>query len=63
MDKHTTFSTLATLRNISANFEQQMKEKHLKMTELKNEFLTLQRQYKDIQSIIADLEDYDLQNK
>jgi len=62
MDKHTTFSSLATLRNICADIAQQMKEKHTKMTELKNDFLTLQRQHKDIQSVIANLEKYDKEN-
>jgi len=61
MDKHTTFSSLATLRNICRNIEQQMKEKHAKMQELRNDFLSLQRQHKDIQSVIANLEDNDFQ--
>lgn len=56
MDDHATFSSLATLRNISTNLEKQMREKHAKMTELKNDFLTIQRQYKDLQSIINKLE-------
>ena len=58
MDKHTTFSLLATLRNICADIERQIKEKHSKMTELRNDFLTLQRQYKDLQSVIANLEEH-----
>ena len=56
MDNHATFSSLATLRNICASIEQQMKEKHRKMTELKNDFLSLQRQLKDIRSVIESLE-------
>jgi len=62
MDKHTTFSSLATLRNICTDIEQQIKEKHRKMTELRNDFLILQRQYKDLQSVIANLEEYDKEN-
>ena len=62
MDQHTTFSSLATLRNICADIEQQIKEKHSKMTELRNDFLTLQRQYKDLQSVIGNLEAYDKEN-
>lgn len=62
MDKHTTFSSLATLRNILSNLEQQMKDKHRKMTELKNDFLSIQRQHKDIQSVISNLEAYDKEN-
>ena len=62
MDQHTTFSSLATLRNICADIERQIKEKHAKMTELRNDFLTLQRQYKDLQSVIANLEEYDKEN-
>jgi hypothetical protein len=62
MDKHTTFSSLATLRNICADIEQQIKEKHRKMTELRYDFLTLQRQYKDLQSVIANLENYGKEN-
>lgn len=61
MDKHTTFSSLATLRNICTSIEQQMKEKHAKMQELRNDFLSLQRQHKDIQSVIANLEANDFQ--
>ena len=56
MDKHTTFSSLATLRNICTSIEKQMKEKHVKMQELRNDFLSLQRQHKDIQSVISNLE-------
>lgn len=56
MDKHTTFSSLATLRNICTSIEKQMKEKHAKMQELRNDFLNLQRQHKDIQSVICNLE-------
>jgi len=56
MDNHTTFSSLATLRNICTNIEQQMKDKHRKMTELRNDFLNLQRQLKDIKSVIERLE-------
>jgi len=56
MDQHTTFSSLATLRNICRNIELQMKEKHAKMQELRNDFLSLQRQHKDIQSVISNLE-------
>ena len=62
MDKHTTFSSLATLRNIMTSLEQQMKDKHIKMTELRNDFLSIQRQYKDIKSIISNLEAYDKEN-
>ena len=56
MDKHTTFSSLATLRNICTSIEKQMKDKHAKMKELRNDFLSLQRQHKDIQSVISNLE-------
>jgi len=56
MDQHTTFSSLATLRNICRSIELQMKEKHAKMQELRNDFLSLQRQHKDIQSVISNLE-------
>ena len=56
MDNHATFSSLATLRNICVSIEQQMKDKHRKMTELKNDFLSLQRQLKDIRSVIESLE-------
>ena len=59
MDKHTTFSSLATLRNICTDIERQIKEKHTTMTELRNDFLNLQRQHKDIQSVIASLEEHD----
>lgn len=62
MDKHTTFSSLATLRNIMTSLEHQMKDKHIKMTELRNDFLSIQRQYKDIKSIISNLEAYDKEN-
>ena len=62
MDQHTTFSSLATLRNICADIERQIKEKHRTMTELRNDFLSLQRQYKDLQSVIANLEKYDKEN-
>jgi len=57
MDQHTTFSSLATLRNICTDIERQIKEKHAKMTELRNDFLSLQRQHKDLQSVIANLEE------
>jgi uncharacterized protein involved in exopolysaccharide biosynthesis len=56
MDNHATFSSLATLRNICADIERQMTDKHRKMTELKNDFLSLQRQLKDIKSVIESLE-------
>lgn len=60
MDKHTAFSSLATLRNISSNLENQMKSKHHQMVEIRNEFLVIQRQYKDLQKIIELL---DVNNK
>ena len=60
MDKHTTFSSLATLRNLSSNLENQMKSKHRQMVEIRNEFLAIQRQYKDLQKIIELL---DVNNK
>jgi len=46
---------LSTLVNISATLESQMRQKHQMMIEIKNEFLTLQRQYKDLQRIIIKL--------
>lgn len=57
MDKHTTFSSLATLRNISSNLENQMKSKHHQMVTIRNEFLAIQRQYKDLQKIIELLDE------
>ena len=56
MDSHTTYTSLATLRNISTNLETQMQEKHREMTVLRNDFLATQRQYKDLQKIIRFLE-------
>ena len=56
MDSHTTYTSLATLRNISRNLETQMQEKHREMTVLRNNFLATQRQYKDLQKIIRFLE-------
>ena len=56
MDSHTTYTSLATLRNISRNLETQMQEKHREMTFLRNDFLATQRQYKDLQKIIRFLE-------
>ena len=56
MDSHTTYTSLATLRNISLNLETQMQEKHHEMTVLRNDFLSIQRQYKDLQKIIRFLE-------
>ena len=56
MDSHTTYTSLATLRNISTNLETQMQEKHREMTVLRNNFLATQRQYKDLQKIIRFLE-------
>jgi len=60
MDKDTIFSSLATLRNLSSNLENQMKSKHHQMVEIRNEFLAIQRQYKDLQKIIELL---DVNNK
>lgn len=56
MDSHTTYTSLATLRNISLNLETQMQKKHQEMTVLRNDFLSIQRQYKDLQKIIRFLE-------
>ena len=56
MDSHTTYTSLARLRNISRNLETQMQEKHREMTVLRNDFLATQRQYKDLQKIIRFLE-------
>lgn len=56
MDSHTTYTSLATLRNISTNLETQMQKKHREMTYLRNDFLAIQRQYKDLQKIIRFLE-------
>ena len=56
MDSHTTYTSLATLRNISTNLETQMQEKHREMTVLRNNFLATQSQYKDLQKIIRFLE-------
>ncbi len=56
MDSHTTYTSLATLRNISLNLETQMQKKHREMTVLRNDFLSIQRQYKDLQKIIRFLE-------
>ena len=56
MDSHTTYTSLATLRNISTNLETEMQKKHREMTFLRNDFLATQRQYKDLQKIIRFLE-------
>lgn len=50
------FSSLATLRNLASDLEKEMRHKHVLMQETKNSFLSLQRQYKDLQFIIAQLE-------
>ena len=56
MDTHTTYTSLATLRNIAANLEKEMRRKHHDMNTLRNDFLSTQRQYKDLQKIIHFLE-------
>ena len=56
MDTHTTYTSLATLRNISAELEKDMRVKHTEMTALRTDFYTIQGQYKDLQKIIALLE-------
>jgi hypothetical protein len=56
MDTHTTYTSLATLRNISAELEKDMRVKHTEMTALRTDFYIIQRQYKDLQKIIALLE-------
>ena len=56
MDTHTTYTSLARLRNISAELEKDMRVKHTEMTALRTDFYTIQGQYKDLQKIIALLE-------
>lgn len=56
MDTHTTYTSLATLRYISAELEKDMRVKHSEMTALRTDFYTIQGQYKDLQKIIALLE-------
>ena len=56
MDTHTTYTSLATLRNISAELEKGMRVKHTEMTAIRNDFYIIQRQYNDLQKIIALLE-------
>ncbi len=56
MDTHGTYNSLSTLRNLLNDLEKQMVEKHHRMSAIKNEFLFIQRQYKDIQRIINFLE-------
>ena len=56
MDTHTTYTSLATLRNISTELEKDMRVKHSKMTAIRNDFYIIQRQYNDLQKIIALLE-------
>ena len=56
MDTHTTYTSLATLRNISTELEKDMRVKHSEMTAIRNDFYSIQRQYKDLQKIIALLE-------
>ena len=56
MDTHTTYTSLATLRNISAELEKDMRVKHTEMTAIRNDFYIIQRQYNDLQKIIALLE-------
>ena len=56
MDTHTTYTSLATLRNISAELEKDMRVKHSEMTAIRNDFYIIQRQYNDLQKIIALLE-------
>ena len=45
MDTHTTYTSLATLRNISAELEKDMRVKHSEMTAIRNDFYSIQRQY------------------
>ena len=56
MDTHTTYTSLATLRNISTELEKDMRVKHTEMTAIRNDFYSIQRQYNDLQKIIALLE-------
>ena len=56
MDTHTTYTSLATLRNISAELEKDMRVNHTEMTAIRNDFYIIQRQYNDLQKIIALLE-------
>ena len=56
MDTHTTYTSLATLRNISTELEKDMRVKHSEMTTIRNDFYSIQRQYNDLQKIIALLE-------
>lgn len=56
MDTHTTYTSLATLRNISTELEKDMRVKHSEMTSIRNDFYSIQRQYNDLQKIIALLE-------
>lgn len=56
MDTHTTYTSLATLRNISTELEKDMRVKHSEMTAIRNDFYSIQRQYNDLQKIIALLE-------
>ena len=51
MDTHTTYTSLATLRNISAELEKDMRVKHTEMTALRTDFYTIQGQYKDLQKL------------
>lgn len=56
MDEHTTYTSLATLRNLSTEYEKQMRLKHTEMTNIRNDFLMIQRQHKDITKVIKFLE-------
>lgn len=56
MDEHLLYSSISTLRNIIYDIEKKMKEKHQLMQEVKNDFLSLQRQHKDIKVILDKLE-------
>ena len=51
MDTHTTYTSLATLRNISTELEKDMRVKHSEMTAIRNDFYSIQRQYNDLQKI------------
>tara|TARA_B100000424_G_scaffold252174_1_gene228282 strand:+ start:415 stop:612 length:198 start_codon:yes stop_codon:yes gene_type:complete len=56
MDTHSTYTSLATLRNISAELENDMRVKHSEMIALRAAFYSIQGQYKDLQKIITLLE-------
>ena len=50
------FSSITTLRNLCTDIEKRLREKHEKMTVLRNEFLILRQQHADLTSILESME-------